>query len=338
MPDAPDLRQQIKNGLQLLCGEKLLRGNPENVYQLAKGTFEIAALVGSPWKQLAAYRLAHVLFRGESFGDDPDREIERLKEIATHFKLAADYEPDRLFGPLPHIYLIAVLHRLKQADKANADEYQQQIETHYEKAATRSDRLDLLISDSNESETRQLQHHSFNLLELACYTLDLDYKILKGLGRMHDDNYPLQGAWRIVSNDPEMQAIEYDYEFGFAELNEIVARTPDSVGFVFSNVSAIRNGWKHHMAQEMSHEINDDFLKLLSVILDDPRLTERRYTNERNWHFPDHSPADMRQLKKRGKDAIVRLTGVQADRIFPYSSFELKIPVYGLINRAALRP
>ena len=183
MPDASDPRQDIKNGLQRLCDEKLLSEKPERVYQLAKGTFEIAALVGSPWKQLAAYRLAQVLFRGESFGDDPEKEIERLKEIATHFKLAADYEADRLFGPLPHIYLIAVLHRLKQADEANADEYQQQIETHFEEAATLSDRLDLHVSDSNEFETRQLQYHSFNLLELACYTLDLDYKILNGCSR-----------------------------------------------------------------------------------------------------------------------------------------------------------
>ena len=174
-------------------------------------------------------------------------------------------------------------------------------------------------------------------MELASYCLDLDYSVLHGRGGLSNDNLFLNGSWQIVSNDPEMQAVEYDYEFGLSELNEIVAKTPDSVGFVFSNLSAIRNGWKHQVAPEMSNEINDDFLKLLSVILAEPRLTERRYTNERNRHFPDHSSDDLRQLKKRGKDAIVGLTGVQPDRIFPNSSFELKIPVYGLINRAALR-
>ena len=338
MPNSPEMRHELKARVQRLCDEKLLLGNPERLRNLATEALDMSRHVGPPWEQLAAYRVAHVLLREPSLAQNHAEETARLKQIAEHLELAANYERERLFGPLPHIYLIAVWNRLMQHDQDHAADYRQKLVSHFETAVRLTNQLDLHVPSSNESETRQLQRHSFNLLELASYCLDLDYSVLRGRGGLSHDNLFLNGSWQIVSNDPEMQAVKYDYEFGLAELNEIVAKTPDSVGFVFSNLSATRNGWKHHAAQEMSHEINDDFLKLLSVIFDEPRLTERRYTNERNRYFPDHSPDDLRQLKKRGKDAIVRLTGVQAGRIFPNSSFELKIPVYGLINRAASRP
>ncbi len=337
MTYSPELRDELKNRLQRLCDEKLLLGNPERVRQLASEAVEISRRVGAPWEQLAAYRLAHVLLREPSVDEDHAEETARLKRIAEHFQLAANYEQERLFGPLPYIYLIAVFNRLKSHDQDNALEYQLKIEAHFSKAAILAGRQDLQVTSNNDCDTRPLQQHSFNLLELAGYFLDLDYNVLSGRGGLSHDNQFLNGSWRIVSNDPTIQAIPYDLEFGLAELEEILASTPDSVGFIYGDATTVRNGWKCTSQKVMNHEVNDDYLKLLSIILAEPRLTERSNTAARNGYFPDISADDTRQLKKRCKTSLLTLTGAEEDKIFPNTSFELKIPVYGLINRAALR-
>ncbi len=337
MPNSPEMRHELKTRVQQLCDEKLLLGNPERLRNLATEALDMSRHVGPPWEQLAAYRVAHVLLREPSVAQNHAEETARLKQIAEHLGLAANYEREQLFGPLPHIYLIAVWNRLMHHDQDHAADYKQKLVSHFETAARLTNQLDLHVPSSNESDTRQLQRHSFNLLELASYSFDLDYGVLRGRGGLNHDNLYLNGSWRIVSNDPNIQAINYDYEFGLAELEEILAKSTTCVGFVFGNLPTIRNGWKQNEQQEMNHEINDDFLKLLSLILADPRLTERRHTVERNAHFPHYTQEDCRQLKKRCKDAIVRLTGVRPDKIFPNSSFDLKIPVYGLVRGEALR-
>jgi len=337
MTYSPELRDELKSRLQRLSDEKLLLGNPERLRQLAAEAVEMSRLVGPPWKQLAEYRFAHVLLRQPSVTEDHAEETARLKQIEEHFKLAANYEQERLFGPLPYIYLIAVLNRLMKHDQDNAADYQQKIERHFETAARLTSQLDLIVPSSNESETGPLQQHSFNLLELVSYCLDLDYRVLSGRGGLSHDNRFLNGSWRIFSNDPTVQAIPYDLEFGLAELEEILASNPDSVGFIYGNATTVRNGWKCGSQKDMDHEVNDDYLKLLSIILSKPSLAERSNTAARNRYFPNINADDTRQLKKRCKTALMTLTGAEADKIFPSTSFDLGIPVYGLVNEAALR-
>jgi hypothetical protein len=337
MTYSPELRDELKSRLQRLSDEKLLLGNPERLRQLAAEAVEMSRLVGPPWKQLAEYRFAHVLLRQPSVTEDHAEETARLKQIEEHFKLAANYEQERLFGPLPYIYLIAVLNRLMKHDQDNAADYQQKIERHFETAARLTSQLDLIVPSSNESETGPLQQHSFNLLELVSYCLDLDYRVLSGQGGLSHENRFLNGYWCIFSNDPTVQAIPYDLEFGLAELEEILASNPDSVGFIYGNATTVRNGWKYGRQKDMDHEVNDDYLKLLSIILAEPSLAERSNTAARNQYFAYLEADACRQIKRRCKKALQTLTGMGAEKIFPSTSFGLEIPIYGLINRAALR-
>lgn len=155
--------------------------------------------VFSPWPQITAYRLAHLLMRGGA--DTPWREVDGLLAEASR---------DDVLGPAPLVYRLIALTRAAPEQEGNmaarSEVYQRARRLARQSAnGGRRDR-------SYTGDYRTLQPDWFNLLELAVYATGLVYEPLEGWCDLTRDAFAGLGfatsAWSVVE-DVESATIRY---------------------------------------------------------------------------------------------------------------------------------
>ena len=179
-------RQEVAQLLKQGTNSKLLRGGTEIALPKIKEAYRLAIATPTlppPWPQLAAYRLAHLLLRSNA-----NSELQRVNEL---FQEATS---DNCLGPVPQIYYLAALQRIKIASD-NQEECRKidgQIQEVFQKAY-RGVRQLLANQRRDEEGTEEpperslLQEGRLNLLELATYFLGLTYEPLEGVGGPYGD-------------------------------------------------------------------------------------------------------------------------------------------------------
>ncbi len=178
---------------------KLMRGGTVDAIGFARDAYKKASTLPetwSQWRQLTAYRLAHLLLRRQ---DSSLQEIDELLSIAE----GADFlEPLRSFCHL------AVLHQIRGSMKKRTD--QASVADRIEKVfATAKNHVEQAASTRDRSAVGRYiaQEPSFNTLEVLSYALGLPYK-LEGIARKDDflpyshdqpTNECRTHAWQILS-------------------------------------------------------------------------------------------------------------------------------------------
>ena len=184
---------------------KLMRGGTVDAIGFARDAYKKASTLPetwSQWRQLTAYRLAHLLLRQ----DGSLQEIDELLSIAE----GADFlEPLRSFCHL------LVLHRMRDGinDPGERDVLNVRCEKAFDTAISHvKGQVNKNTRTANTTEGAEnsytAQDSSFNTLELLSYALKLPYAPLEGISRDTDfspyrDRRSASHAWQLLSHDFE---------------------------------------------------------------------------------------------------------------------------------------
>jgi len=308
---------------------KLLEGNPESVLAKAQEAYGLASGLHSPWQEVAAYRLAQLLFR------KPGKALGEYREIDQLLKEAAGNTPSAVspLGPLPWVYRMASLHRLSIVDPANELKYREDLQVTRQAAMRQFSPRSENGSRSTVERTlgqAQIQSDKFNLIELATYFVDLPYDPLAGRGDTGDDGFSFTGKWILVSNQLETGAVKYTCEFAQAEARALLAADPDSIGFSLQQKKDDGLWLSDHESQPDSAGAKQ--LALLAAVLwrDDLASSDLQ-------HHLGVADDHLRQLKRRLADELNRRAGRKVVTFEP-RSFRLvsEIPIFGAVNLSVL--
>jgi hypothetical protein len=317
-------RSAVNRLLNECVDQKLLCGGTANAITKARNAYAFATSepqLPSPWPQLAAYRLAHLSMRTD------DLRVESLREIDRLFS-EASYE-NRL-GPLPPIYHLAILSRLKLALKERSEKYviTAKINKAFERAVHEIRQTHFSSSQLPEQPVT-LQSAAFNLMELACYFLGMPYRELEGLAAL-DYLDPLRsGRWFIVGRG--IERIFMTEELARWEF-ESRARTGENIlielkeGFAKWGLSS--------NARDGLQEVNADFAKLVLLSLE-PALSSKEIKQRIVGNEGEDPNARFRTIKKRTKDALQLLTTQPGLEVFVGERLTDAISILGLVHSPA---
>lgn len=324
-------RQQVFDLLGETRDLKLVKGNPESVLERARKAYRIASNTRSPWREVAAYRLAQLLFRLPAKGVEEYIEIDSLLKQAAGDSIRG-VSP---LGPLPWIFRMASLYRLSIVDPTNESKYRVDLEE--TRMATMRPFLrrhrsleDVSPIERNLGEA-QIQSDQFNLIEFATFLVDLPYDPLLGIGDRTDDEFPLKGKWILVSNRMESGTVQYTREFAEAEVAALLESNPASIGF---QLKQKRNDgfWLSSENALQFDAAGANQLALLSAVIRNGDLTSSK--------LQDHlsiSEENLRQLKRRLTKELNRRAGKNVAEFVPGSfRLESEIPIFGAVNVSVL--
>ncbi|MBX3327205.1 MAG: hypothetical protein U0223_18745 [Nitrospira sp.] len=299
-------RQEVAQLLKQGTNSKLLRGGTEIALPKIKEAYRLAIATPTlppPWPQLAAYRLAHLLLRSNA-----NSELQRVNEL---FQEATS---DNCLGPVPQIYYLAALQRIKIASD-NQEECRKidgQIQEVFQKAY-RGVRQLLANQRRDEEGTEEpperslLQEGRLNLLELATYFLGLTYEPLEGVGGPYGDlllGDQQDDGWFLVGPDPTIATVRYPRQLAFIELEARSQASPDAVLFRLPE-DPERAAWKKPGA-EWQPERNKRNIRLIACLL------ERRNWNKLSLHNmvvgEEGVDSLFRQVISRTRKELQRLT------------------------------
>jgi hypothetical protein len=306
--------QSVSNDVRELFAktidEKQKRGGTVGAIGFARDAYEKASTLPeawSQWRQLAAYRLAHLLLRQ----DGSLQEIDKLLSIAE----GADFlEPLRSFCHL------AVLHRIRGGMKKRTD--QASVADRIEKIfATAKDHVKQAALTRDRSAVGQYiaQEPSFNTLEVLSYALGLPYK-LEGIASKDDflpysHDQPTNGfrthAWQILSRDPV--SVWMTEEFARREFASRISDGPCVA------VEITRDGakWAFQTSEKADWKpVRSHGDKLIEVLLEN--LSRSKSQQCLNVYKKDDSTAKaaFRKLIERMRIDIRKLTGKGQDEVF----------------------
>ncbi len=322
----PIERTQTHSLLQKTTNLKLLHGDPDQVLKLAREAYGLASGKLEPWPQLTAYRLAQLLCR------EPDLSVDGLKEINQLFERAAKGRVKSM-GPLPRVYQLAILHRLKIRDPQKQDLYNQRIKSTFQDAA---DTIHLpSLVNSQHRDKFHLQGDQFNLLELASYFLELPYSPLLGSDDASRTSFDYSGSWIIVSNQADFKPVRYTERFEEIEVESLLLQSTEAIGFKIHEHGV--DGSIGHGPADAWADGNAEQLRLLAKLLHNPDCPRtdllRKISNEAV------SDENFRQIKLRLKRKLKQLV-VDADEPINRNdnSINLPIPIYGIVQSEILVP
>lgn len=317
-------RYAIHTLLQRTRETKLLAGDLESAIEFATQAYRLALREETPWKELAAYRLAHLLLRNEANSvEDLERILSLLKESETSIEFG--------LGPLPNIYQIAVLQRLSQMQPESADEYRERQNLAYEAA------IETFRSASFFGETRtraELQSGHFNLLELAAYFANLPYGGLAGLGTEElptntcEGAFDYTGSYRLVSHDPQFGAIACTKAFAAAELESLSAKHPDAICFKLDMVNQDTDGSIRSGIDGEWMSINDEQLRILAIEMVYPELPT---VEKRQRVQIDICEKRYRKTKERLTKKLSQLTGIPAGETLQFNDPPESLSIFGMV-------
>ena len=321
-----ETRSEINDLLRKTADLKLLNGAPEEVLGIARQAYQLSGGASEPWPQLTAYRLAQVLCR------EADLSVDQLKEVDDLFERAARGRVKSM-GPLPRIYQLAILHRLKVHDPQNQEHYDERIQSTFQEAVD-TIHLPSLVNSEHRNKFR-LQGDQFNLLELASYFLELPYESMRGLDDASKVGFDYSGSWMIVSNQPDLKPIRYTERFAEIEVESLLLESTEAIGFKIHKNGV--DGNIGHGPFDAWVEGNAEQLRLLANLLHNPdssRTELLRYISNEAV-----SSENFRQIKRRLKTKLKELVPGADEPIDQNdNSINLPIPVYGIIQSRFLVP
>lgn len=311
--------QSVSNDVRELFAktidEKQKRGGTVGAIGFARDAYEKASTLPeawSQWRQLAAYRLAHLLLRQ----DGSLQEIDKLLSIAE----GADFlEPLRSFCHL------AVLHRIRGGMKKRTD--QASVADRIEKIfATAKDHVKQAALTRDRSAVGQYiaQEPSFNTLEVLSYALGLPYK-LEGIASKDDflpysHDQPTNGfrthAWQILSRDPV--SVWMTEEFARREFASRISDGPCvAVELAPNGQSDEKSKWAFQPSeQSLWTDVPQHSDRLITTLLENSARSMaelRRKVGVTNYADPIKRLRDVKSLTKRG---IQDLTGDKQLEVF----------------------
>ncbi|MCP4480174.1 MAG: hypothetical protein GY818_18990 [Planctomycetaceae bacterium] len=319
------IRTQIDVALRRTTDLKLLNGAPEEVLQTADEAHQLAKGAHEPWPQLTAYRLAQLLCRESDLSVDGLKEIDQLFESSVRGR-------SKSMGPLPRIYQLAILHRLKIRDPQNQDLYNQRIKSTFQDAA---DTIHLpSLVNSQHRDKFHLQGDQFNLLELASYFLELPYSPLLGSDDASRTSFDYSGSWIIVSNQADFKPIRYTERFAEIEVESLLLQSTEAIGFKIHEHGV--DGSIGHGPADAWADGNAEQLRLLANLLHNPDCPRtdllRKISNEAV------SDENFRQIKRRLKQKLKQLICDAKEPIYgDDNSIILPIPIYGIVPSRFLK-
>jgi len=319
--DISDIREQVHNLLKEGSSQKLLRYETKKALKKLQKADELIDKydLPEPWPSLCAYRLGHLALRTAS-------NEKELKEARAKFLVA---KGSKCLGPLPDIYNLAVLYRLKMHDPENT-----------KRAFAIAEQS---IEHLQMKEDPRLQDHTFNLLELATYFSGLDYQDLEGIG-FPQKRLSSPSAWMVVGPDPQWSTVMYSEAQALEELAEWMKRDEcqNAVFFKLSDKDAetatpLRRHWKYKGKdwQKTSYQR----LRLLALLLARPGCPldalGLALVGE------DATPNALSQNKRRLKSDLSILTGRNENEIYDPSFPELprinpQIQIFGAVEWSAI--
>ncbi|MBS2034008.1 hypothetical protein JST97_03420 [bacterium] len=216
-------RSQVVRLLEGGTRQKLMRGEVPRAFEPIREAYSLATTpprLESPWPEVCAYRLAHVLLRHKTV------DCERIQQL---FEEASRLEA---LGPWPALYRMALLQFLGRKEELPAL-WQQAF-------ARRSSG-----STSPDSTSAGLRSNEVMALELmACASGNFSsLPQLNGLGLPLDvEDHPIwthlfggeDCAWRMYGPSPHLMQIAYPHSAARAELESIRAARPQGFFFILS--------------------------------------------------------------------------------------------------------
>lgn len=213
--------------IQLLQGgtpRKLMRGALEDATEMLRDAYRQANTptpLESPWPEICAYRLAHILLRQDPVDRATQEEVERLFAQASRSKV---------LGPWPCLYRMALLQSLGKGEQA-ADLW----EVAYRRLGQGS--------GAPDSSSAGLRANQVTALELMACSAGLFSNLTRLSGRglpLNDTHHPLWGhlfrgedsAWRLFGPSPELDQVAFPLAVARTELESLLATRPQGFFFI----------------------------------------------------------------------------------------------------------
>lgn len=300
-----DRRARVHGLLREATDLKLMAAQTAEALKLASEARALAfsaPRLHEPWPQITAYRCGHLRMRLNR-DDDLDQAREDFEEATR----------GNILGPLPQLYLLAVLHRLRRrgagSDLRQLDE--EIAETFTE--ATRLTRETAFIdasADSDPDARARLQDNGANLLELAAYFLGQDLRPLEGLRDPYSDLRALP-AWCLVGRDPRLADVRYTRSLALAELQALADSRPRSVLFRWPAPPGSPD-WRLSAGAGVWQGISPEQARLLTALLMRSEGSRLAFVDAAVGEHPGGDQgrdARYRKILERTRKALGTLTG-----------------------------
>ncbi len=338
-------RSDVDALLRQCTDEKLRRGDTARALSKARQALTLvtqAPSLGSPWEQLAAYRVGHLMLRTKGSNRKLD-EIEELFARASQISASTGQFP---LGPLPHIYRLAVLHRMliladseqhreglrrriRQVFEIAREEVQHRVGAHFQRSEW----------TGANSERGQIQEGLFNLLELAAYFLGEHYAPLEGLGALDVATYAPDDAWFLVGPDPLIAKIRLARDLALEELDSRGEADSKAVLLVFPPIPENAK-WRLASATEWQ-EVNPEWIKILITLLKERPMSRDRLLSRLGADEDKNARTNLRKAIERANDALRCLTGRDDLDSFKKSSDPLRLTeelvIFGAVHERTYR-
>lgn len=287
----------------------------------------------SPLYEVAAYRLANVLFRSA-------RTAEQLREVDRLYVEATGDVGHRL-GPMPLIHRVAVLHRLAMlAGISGAERARLQLEM--ERVYVEACQLARARSFGElpgRAGGAHIQGSLHNLLELTAYYNDFDYEErISGLVSPFED-LQLGEDWMIVGTDGVSDSVRMPREFAAAELE---ARAAEGADLLFE-LGEPRPRARFRAWKPGGREVKVGGRELLSLaqLCRGPSTDEQLYAAV--YGEEPMNDGRLRDVKRDLREFLGNLLGERGTELIPevgtgeYLKLRPGIRIYGMAAVSSLR-
>ena len=334
-----DRRARVHQLLRQATDLKLMTAQTADALSLASEARALAFMaprLHEPWPQITAYRRGHLLMR---LNRDED-----LDQARDDFE---DATRGNILGPLPQLYLLAVLHRLRRRGARGSDVRQldQDIAETFTEATqlTRETAFLDASADSDPDARARLQDNAANLLELAAYFLGQDLRPLEGLRDPYSD-LRAGPAWCLVGRDPRLADVRYTRSLALAELQALGDSRPRSVLFRWPAPPGLPE-WRLSTGADLWQGISHEQARLLTALLTRADGSRLVFVYAAVGEDPGGDPgrdARYRKILERTRKALGILTGRSGASVIVAESIGLppKLPkdleVFGAVDLSNL--
>ena len=302
--------------IQLLQGgtpRKLMRGELDDATEMLREAYQQANSpppLESPWPEICAYRLAHVLLRQDPVNRATQQQVERLFAQASQSKA---------LGPWPCLYQMALLQSLGKNEQL-ADLW----ETAYRRLGLSSGALD--------STSAGLRGNQVTALELMACSAGLFSHLPRLSGRglpLDDTHHPLWGhlflgedsVWRLFGPSPQLDQVAFPLAVARTELESLLAARPHGFFFILP-VERPARCWHQ---SEWAPFSQVGLLELLAVT-----LALRKYDNASLAESLGVSDGALR-VRKVELHNLLRARFPQIGEVPPY-----ELDIFGIVQHGAI--
>lgn len=336
-------RSKVDKLLRECVGDKLMFGQTGLALEKAEQAYSLAIQspeVPSPWPELAAYRLAHLMLRSP----DSDSDLSEIEELLRFAGKPGPTGNQPVLAPRPVIYRLAVLKRImhKTSNETDRRGIESQIKHAFKQARDQVEGLlreDRMTAGTRGSyPTGPIQHSFFNMLELTAYFLGETYSPLEGLGALDISNVEESDAWVILGPDSEIGSVRMSRQLAMFELEARAKSHPAAVLFCLASGSD-DPAWRLASTSKWQ-TTNYEGIKLLAYLLRDPSIRRKELRGKVVGYGADQNDR-FRKAIERVQTGLQDVTGRSDMRVFvPRSnplSFDAPLLLFGAVQLDTLR-